>query len=61
MKTVTRSNKKKIYVDLGRNLDYDSDFCDSIPIEYSEDEIEEEESGYESDRVIKQKKSKKKN
>jgi hypothetical protein len=58
MKIVTRNNKKKIYVDLGRNLDYDSDFCDSIPIEYSDDE-EEEDSGYESDRVVKEKKSKK--
>ena len=57
MKIVTSSNKKKIYVDLGRNLDYDSDFCDSIPIEYSDDE--EEDSGYESDRVVKEKKSKK--
>ena len=59
MKTVTRSNKKKIYVDLGRNLDYDSDFCDMHSIEYSEDEMEEEDSGYESDKVVKNKKSKK--
>jgi hypothetical protein len=49
--TRNRSKKKKIFIDLSRNLDYESDYCDNIPIEYSEDEFEEE-SGCLSDTVV---------